>query len=119
MCYRQSTEASGVVVTSVRAGERAVGALVQICFLAALRSRDAAKGLKLGFLTCNHLTGCHEHQRKQQADSLAWHLFALSDSTPHCLAASSVYPSGTGRSDKLDQIEYSHRPDSQGILLQT
>lgn len=45
-----------IVVTSVRAGERAVGAgaggPVQICFLAAVRPQDAAKGLKLGFLTC-------------------------------------------------------------------
>lgn len=56
---------------SVRTGERVVGwgwgvggYLVQICFLAAVRPQDAAKGLKLGFLTCNHPTRCHEHQKK-------------------------------------------------------
>lgn len=59
-CYIQSTEASGVMVTSVRPGERAVGVgglgggggLVQICFLASVRPhQDAAQGPRLDFLT--------------------------------------------------------------------
>ena len=61
---------------------------VHICVLSAVRPQAAAEGLGPGVLSCllivncDRCTGCHSHQKEEQADSLTWHLFFLSHSIP-------------------------------------